>query len=61
MHSINTPRDFQIEAINHLAFSDDSSLIVIHRTMDGKSLWRHFMVLAVIVNKASIGDDSIKA
>ena len=44
-------------------FSDDSSLIVIHRTMDGKSLWRHFMVLAVIVNnnKASIGDNSVKA
>ena len=38
LYSINSPRDFQIEAINHLAFSDDASLIVIRRTADGKSL-----------------------
>ena len=38
LYSIDTPRDFQIKAINHLSFSDDASLIVIRRTADGKSL-----------------------
>ena len=38
LYVIDTPRPFQIEAINHLAFSDDASLIVIRRTADGKSL-----------------------
>ena len=35
---IDTPRDFQVEAINHCAFDDDSSLYLIIRTADGKSL-----------------------
>ena len=38
LYSIDTPRPFQIKAINHLAFSDNASLIVIRRTTDGKSL-----------------------
>ena len=37
VYSIDTPRDFQLEAINHLSFSDDASLVVIRRTADGKS------------------------
>ena len=32
------PRPFQIEAINHLAFGDNSSLVLVRRTADGKSL-----------------------
>ena len=35
---IENPRKFQLEAINHLTFSDDASLILIRRTADGKSL-----------------------
>ena len=31
-------RPFQIESINHLAFDDDSSLVLIRRTANGKSL-----------------------
>ena len=39
MYGFNNPCSFQIEAINHLAFNDDSSLLVlISRTEDGKSL-----------------------
>ncbi|KAL3785569.1 hypothetical protein ACHAWO_009403 [Cyclotella atomus] len=36
--SISNVRDFQYEAIHHLAFNDDASLILIRRTADGKSL-----------------------
>jgi hypothetical protein len=32
------PRPFQLEAIHHLAFHDDSQLVLIRRTADGKSL-----------------------
>eukprot|EP00956_Cyclotella_meneghiniana_P018449 scaffold30718_cov36-Cyclotella_meneghiniana.AAC.1 len=35
---IEQPRDFQLEAINHLTFADDACLILIRRTADGKSL-----------------------
>ena len=35
---IENPRDFQLEAINHLTFADDAALILIRRTADGKSL-----------------------
>ena len=38
VYRIHTPRDFQIEAINHLITNDDTYLILIRRTADGKSL-----------------------
>eukprot|EP00956_Cyclotella_meneghiniana_P040737 scaffold203534_cov92-Cyclotella_meneghiniana.AAC.1 len=38
VYGFDNPRPFQIEAINHLAFNDDSSLVLIRRTADGKSL-----------------------
>ena len=38
VYGFEDPRPFQIEAINHLAFQDDSSLVLIRRTADGKSL-----------------------
>jgi len=38
MFNISTPRDFQLEAINHTCFEDDTVLIVYRRTADGKSL-----------------------
>eukprot|EP00956_Cyclotella_meneghiniana_P031331 scaffold81936_cov56-Cyclotella_meneghiniana.AAC.2 len=38
VYGFDNPRQFQIEAINHLAFTDDSSLVLIRRTADGKSL-----------------------
>ena len=37
VYGFNDPRPFQIEAINHLAF-EESSLVLIRRTADGKSL-----------------------
>ena len=38
VYGFDHPRPFQIEAINHLAFDDASSLVLIRRTADGKSL-----------------------
>ena len=35
---INPPRDYQIEAINHLAFYDDTYLVLVRNTADGKLL-----------------------
>ena len=35
---IENPRQFQLEAVNHLAFADDACLVLIRRTADGKSL-----------------------
>ena len=35
---INIPREFQIKAINHLLMNNDTYLILIRRTADGKSL-----------------------
>ena len=38
IYNIDQPRDFQIEAIHHLAFNDDTALHLIRKTADGKSL-----------------------
>eukprot|EP00956_Cyclotella_meneghiniana_P015563 scaffold23905_cov26-Cyclotella_meneghiniana.AAC.2 len=38
VYGFDNPGPFQIKAINHLAFNDDSSLVLIRRTADGKSL-----------------------
>ena len=38
VYGFDNPGPFQIEAINHLAFNDDSSVVLIRRTADGKSL-----------------------
>ena len=38
VYGFSDPRPFQIEAINHLAFDVDSSLVLVRRTADGKSL-----------------------
>ena len=38
VYGITEPRDFQLEAIHHLAYHDDGSLVLIRRTADGKSL-----------------------
>ena len=38
IYSITTPRDFQIEAINHCAFDDNAILYISAKPADGKSL-----------------------
>ena len=38
IYSITTPRDFQIEAINHCAFDDNAVLYISAKPADGKSL-----------------------
>ena len=38
IYKISTPRDFQIEAINHCIFENDTVFYVIRRTADGKSM-----------------------
>ena len=38
VYNIHTPRNFQIEAINHLAANDNAFLVLIRRTSDGKSI-----------------------
>ena len=37
-HNIKVPRPFQIEAINHLTSNDDTYLIIVRATAEGKSL-----------------------
>ena len=37
-YNINLPRDYQLEAIHHLATKDDTYLVLIRRTTDGKLL-----------------------
>ena len=53
LYSINSPRDFQIEAINHLAFSDDASLIVIRRTVRGG-------IALILVPLHGLGSDQVE-
>ena len=38
MYGIDEPRPFQIEGMNHCAFNDDTYLVIIHPTANGKSL-----------------------
>ena len=65
MYGFNNPCSFQIEAINHLAFNDDSSLVLISRTEDGKSLVPLTMsllrggVTLVLVPLYSLGSDQV--
>eukprot|EP00956_Cyclotella_meneghiniana_P004344 scaffold5306_cov67-Cyclotella_meneghiniana.AAC.16 len=77
VYGFDSPRPFQIEAINHLAFNDDSSLVLIRRTADGKSLvpltvsaMRGGVTLVLVplhglgsdqVDKASVPDQGIEA
>ena len=37
-YNIDPPRDYQLEAIHHLATNDDTYLVLVRRTADGKSL-----------------------
>eukprot|EP00956_Cyclotella_meneghiniana_P017130 scaffold27608_cov73-Cyclotella_meneghiniana.AAC.4 len=77
VYGFDNPRPFQIEAINHLAINDDSSLVLIRRTADGKSLvpltvsvLRGGVVLVLVplhglgsdqVDKVSVPDHGIEA
>ena len=60
------PRDFQLERINHCAFEDDAFIIVILRTVDGKSLvplkivtLRHGVVILIVL-LSGLGSDQIE-
>jgi hypothetical protein len=66
IHPTINMRDFQVEAINHLAFEDDSELILIRRTADGKSLVPHVTsalrrgISIILVPLHGLGSDQVE-
>ena len=64
--TVPSPRPFQVVGAHHYVFNDDTLLVVIHRTADGKSLIPHIVgvlrqaVCIYLVPLIGLGSDQVE-